>query len=114
MPTLAVVLFALAALGGLFLAVRHFKGQSLPMPVSLIHGAAAATGLVLVILAYFGGGGAATSGLTLPLIILVVAALGGFFLFSFHLRGLRAPNAVVVIHALVAVVGFLALVLAVF
>ena len=41
--------------------------------------------------------------------LLVIAALGGFFLGSFHLRKQLPPKAVVVIHALVAVVGFLLL-----
>ena len=41
--------------------------------------------------------------------LFVVAALGGFFLVSYHLRGQRLPSPVVVIHALVAVAAFLLL-----
>ncbi|HSR70575.1 MAG TPA: hypothetical protein VLU25_21785 [Acidobacteriota bacterium] len=104
---LALILFIVAALGGLFLAVRHFKGQSLPMPVALLHGGLAAAGLILLLVAYFSG----APGLATALLILVVAALGGFFLFSFHLRGQRAPNAAVVIHALVAAAGVVMLLL---
>ncbi len=37
--------------------------------------------------------------------ILVLAALGGFFLLSFHLRGKPQPRVVVVLHALLAVGG---------
>ncbi|HSR49304.1 MAG TPA: hypothetical protein VLV83_00665 [Acidobacteriota bacterium] len=102
---LALILFVVAALGGLFLALRHFKAQSLPMPVALLHGGLAAVGLVLLLTAYFRGAG----GLGTALLILVVAALGGFFLFSFHLRGQRAPNAAVVIHALLAAAGVIVL-----
>lgn len=40
-------------------------------------------------------------------VLLLVAALGGFFLASFHLRQRLPPKAVVVIHAGVAVAGFL-------
>ena len=36
-------------------------------------------------------------------------ALGGFFLASFHLRGKLAPKGVVVLHAGLAVIGFLTL-----
>ncbi len=111
MAQAALALFALAALGGLFLAYRHFKGASLPMPVALVHGFVAATGLVLVALAYFQGGGPSRLGLALA--VLVVAALGGFFLFSFHLRGKRAPSAAVVVHALVAVTAVVLLLTAV-
>ena len=43
------------------------------------------------------------------LLILIVAALGGFFLASFHARKQLPPRAVVFIHAGVAVIGFLLL-----
>ena len=39
----------------------------------------------------------------------VVAALGGFFLASFHARKILPPKGVVVLHAGLAVVGFLLL-----
>ena len=41
--------------------------------------------------------------------LLVVAALGGFYLASRHMKSQIAPKGVVIIHALVAVVGFLLL-----
>ena len=107
MALTALILFALAAVGGLFLAVRHFQQAGLPRPVVLIHGVVAAAALVLLALAYFGGFAAAG----LPLLLLVIAALGGFFLLSFDLRGRRLPSAVVVIHALVAVAGVVTLLL---
>jgi len=110
METIALVLFALAAVGGLVLAVKHFQGAPLPMPVSVIHGGVAAVALVLVLLAYMN---ASAAGLGRPLLALTVAALGGFFLFSYHLRGKRAPNGAVVVHALVAVLGVVLLLLVV-
>jgi cation diffusion facilitator family transporter len=45
----------------------------------------------------------------IALVILAVAALGGFFLASFHLRGTPGPKPVVLVHASVAVIGFLLL-----
>lgn len=110
METIALVLFAVAALGGLFLAVRHFKGATLPIPVAVLHGLLAATGLVLLIVAYLQAGEAAGT-LGLALLLLVLAALGGFFLISFHLRGKRLPSAGVVAHAILAVAGVITLVL---
>lgn len=112
MLTTALVLFALAAVGGLVLAVRHFQGKPLPVPLAVVHGLAAASGLVLVLLAFVAAG-AGGGTLAWALGLLVVAALGGFFLVSFHLRGRRAPSPAVVVHALVAVAGFLALLLVV-
>ncbi len=104
MLTYAVLVFAVAALFGATLAVRRFRDQPLPTPLALLHGLAAATGLVLLLLAVFGGAAAAFA--RAGLVVLVVAALGGFFLFSFHLRQKALPAGVVVIHALAAVAGF--------
>ena len=57
--------------------------------------------------------GNAPAAVTTAFALLVVAALGGFFLASFHLRGRLPPVAVVVIHAGVAAAGVLALLSAV-
>lgn len=97
-------LFALAAVIGLYMATRIFGGNMAPWIAGLLHAAAAATGLVLLLLAYLNGGLAQMA--TIALIVLVIAALGGFFLGSFHLRKQVAPKPVVVIHALAAVIGF--------
>ena len=99
---LAVLLFAAAALGGLILAGLRLRDKPLPMGLALAHGGIAAAGLVALAVAVFGGGLAAE----LPLALFVVAALGGFGLFSSHLRGKALPIPVVVIHAGVAVVAF--------
>lgn len=107
MEIVAAAVFAVAALGGVFLAVRHLRGLELPGAVAVIHGAAAATALVLLAVAVMMndlGGGAAVA-----LVIFVVAALGGFYLASFHLRGERHPTPIVLGHGLIAVVAFLTL-----
>lgn len=108
MLTWATILFALAALGGATLATLHFRGRTpLPMPLALLHGALAATALVLLVLAAmqpgFGGLG------MLALVIFVLAALGGFYLFSFQLRGQPLPSPVVLIHGGAAVLAFVLL-----
>ncbi len=106
MLTWAVIVFALAAVGGLVLASHLFRGQFPPWALSIGHALLGALGLVLLIAAVLGG---AASPANWALIILVVAALGGFFLASFHLRGALPARALVAVHALVAVVGFLVL-----
>jgi hypothetical protein len=109
MITWAAVVFAIAALGGATLATMHFRGRTvLPMPLALLHGLLAATGLVLLIAAAltmpgFGGMGLAA------LVIFLVAALGGFYLFAHTVRGRRLPSPVVLIHGGAAVVAFLLL-----
>lgn len=107
MESIAVVLFAIAALGGLVLALQHFRKANLALPLAVVHGLVAASGLVLLLLAVLGGTASGTA--PIALVLFVVAALGGFFLFSHHLRSKPLPTPVVVIHALVAVVAFLLL-----
>jgi hypothetical protein len=105
----ALIVFAIAALGGLTLAAVYvLQGRLAPWPLSLLHAALGAIGLLLLVYA------AMTTGL-LPgtalaaLVILAIAALGGFYLASIHLRGEVARKPIVFIHAGVAVIGFLAL-----
>ena len=108
---IAAILFALGALGGLVMAVRSFKGQSIPVPLAALHGLLGATGLVLLIVAALLGKASKTA--LIALVVLVIAALGGFYLLSFHIRKQRHPRAVIVVHALVAVIGFLTLLTAI-
>lgn len=107
MLTYAILVFAIAAVGGLVLAASVLRGKLAPWALSLVHALLGATGLILLVLATFGG--ASSTRVTAALGLLVVAALGGFYLASIHLRKQVAPKAVVFIHAGVAVVGFLTL-----
>jgi hypothetical protein len=102
----ALFAFGIAAVGGLILAASVLRGRLAPWALSLVHAALGATGLVLTLLAVLGG---ADGYVPIALGLLVVAALGGFFLASFHLRQQPGPKPVVVIHAGVAVLGFLML-----
>jgi hypothetical protein len=111
MLTWILVLFAVAALGGLTLAVLRFRNQPLPMPLALIHGAVAAIALVMLLVLALGPNGTRIERIALG--GFVVAALGGFFLFSYHIRKRPLPIGVVVIHGLVAVASFVALVMVV-
>ena len=112
MLSLAVIVFAIAAVGGLILALHVLRDRFAPWSLSILHALLGATGLVLVSLAVVGGeGGSLILG---SLLVLVVAALGGFFLASFHLRKRLPPKAIVILHALLAIVGVALLVTAVF
>ncbi|MEO8876837.1 MAG: hypothetical protein ABI461_14685 [Polyangiaceae bacterium] len=106
-----IVLFAIAALGGAFLAALRFQKKELPFPVAILHGLLAASGLVALLLAVVNG--TATGSAKIALGLFVVAALGGFFLFSLHLRKRELPIPVVLVHAVVAVVAFAILVIGV-
>ena len=103
----ALVVFAIAALGGVMLATYVLQGRLAPWALSLLHAGLGAVGLLLLVYA------ALTTGIShtalAALVILAVAALGGFYLASIHLQDKVAPQPVVVIHAGVAVIGFLTL-----
>lgn len=104
----AVILFAIAALGGVVMAVMRFSGRDLPpMGLAILHGVTAAAGLVALLLAVIGS--SVSTMTTVALVGFVVAALGGFYLFSFHLRRQALPIPPVVIHGLLAVVSFVIL-----
>lgn len=109
MVTWALIVFAAAALGGLVMAGQHFQGRSPPSAaIAVIHGAAAATGLVLLLAAVFlqhvGGK------VPLALCLFVLAALGGFTMaLGFHARGKALPSGLVLGHAALAVIAFVIL-----
>jgi hypothetical protein len=113
MFTYALILFAIAAVGGLTMAVMHFRGQTPPrVGIAVLHGVLAAAGLVVLLMAVMSPG--APRAVQAALGIFVVAALGGFGLLSFHLRGRPLPNGLVIGHGALAVVAFLILAVAVF
>jgi hypothetical protein len=111
MLKLAVIVLAIAAVGGLIMAARIFGGKMAPWALSILHALLGATALVLILINVMNG---AAGTLLTAFVLLVVAALGGFYLASFHVRKQLPPKGVVVIHALVAVAGFLLLLGAVF
>ncbi|HHK4654150.1 TPA: hypothetical protein ACQTZB_005045 [Pseudomonas aeruginosa] len=98
----AILCFAAAAVGGMVLAASVLRGRLAPWALSLVHAVMGALGLVLTFATVFQG---AAFPVRVGFVVLIVAALGGFYLASFHLRGRVGPKPVVVIHALAAVTG---------
>jgi hypothetical protein len=111
MLTAALLIFAVAALGGLILATSVLRGRLAPWALSFLHALLGTTGLALLVVVVLQG--AASARVIAALGLLGIAALGGFYLASIHFRGRIAPKAVVFVHASVALVGFLTLVSAV-
>lgn len=103
MLEIAIGIFLVAALGGLFMATQIFRGQKPAVAVALLHGPLAAAGIFLVFWLWMQTGASTLIGTAFG--VLVLAALGGFFLVSFHMRDKPHPKPVVIIHALVAVIG---------
>jgi len=107
----ALLIFAIAAMGGLVLAASVLRGRLAPWVISVLHALLGATGLCLLVLVVMQG--TAPARVSAALGLLVLAALGGFYLASLHLRGRIAPKAIVFVHAGIAVTGFLTLLSAV-
>jgi hypothetical protein len=103
----ALLVFAIAAIGGLVLAASVLRSRLAPWALSAIHAALGATGIVLLLVMMLQGSG--TGRTTAALGLFLVAALGGFYLASQHLSGKIGKKSVVAVHASVAVVGFLTL-----
>lgn len=109
MLKIAILIFAIGAVGGLVLANSVLRGRLAPWALSLIHAALGATGLILTAIVVLGGATDLASIVPIALVILAVAALGGFYLASFHLRQATPAKGVVLVHAGIAVIGFLLL-----
>ena len=104
----ALVLFAIAALGGVAMAVMRFRGaERPPTGLALLHGALAAAGIIVLIVAMLSTPNPAQA--RTALVLFIVAALGGFYLFAQHVQKRALPIPVILVHALIAVIGFLIL-----
>ncbi|MGS1117759.1 hypothetical protein [Castellaniella sp. UC4442_H9] len=101
----ALWFFGIGALGGLVLASSVLRDKFAPWALSVVHALLGAIGLILLIVGLVEG--SATQPVLVGFIILLIAALGGFFLASFHLRKRLPPKAIVFTHAILAIIGFL-------
>jgi hypothetical protein len=105
---LIIVLFALAAIIGLTMAIAAFRGRFPPVPSAVLHGLLAASAIVLLLIAVLSQGFAGPA--AWALVLLLIAALGGLTLaLGFHARSKPLPKGMVAGHALIAVIGLLLL-----
>ncbi len=113
MFTTAVLLIALGAVVGLYMAIQHFKGRTPPKTgIAILHGLLAVSGVIVLLLGIWEIGFGTAH--TWALLLFGLAALGGLYLVSHHMRQRPLPNGVIVIHGLVAAVAFLVLLTAVY
>ena len=112
MMATAAVLFALAAIGGLVMAVIRFRGADRPpSAIAMAHGLLAAAALTLLV---YATATAHVPGIAVvALVILIVVALVGLALnLVYHDKLRPLPKTTIVIHGVVAVIGFVLLLLA--
>lgn len=103
-----LIIFAIAAIGGLVLASFVLRGEFAPWLVGGLHALIAALGLVLLVLLLIDEG-AGNTRLVASFALLLIAALFGFGLGALHLRKQLPPKAVVLVHAGFAVAGVVTL-----
>ncbi|MEJ2376303.1 MAG: hypothetical protein P8Y53_10655 [Pseudolabrys sp.] len=115
MLTAGFTLLTLAVLAGSLLAVLHMReNKALPAwPWAALHGLAAVGGLILLALSLGGptrGAAQGTAGFGAgAAAILALAALFGAMLVSARVRCGQVPGALIAVHAMIAVSGFVVL-----
>ena len=107
------VLFLLAALGGLAMAGIRFSGnRNPPVWLAMAHGGLAVAGVALLAFAVLAGGAPAAA--MWSLVLFLVAAAGGTVLFlAYEWKRELLPVWLVLVHAVIAVAGFLLLVVSI-
>jgi hypothetical protein len=117
-PTLVLqtsaILLTISAIGGATMAVIRFGGKPHPPAwLAMLHGFLSAAAVTLLLYATFTVG--LPSIANIALVLFVVAALGGVVLnLNYHWKQVPLPKGIVVVHAAIAVVGYVLLLMAVF
>jgi hypothetical protein len=102
----SIILFAVAAVLGLTVAITILKNKQTNKGVAVIHGLFAATALIILIVYALGNTG---RNVTMEIVLFIIAAIGGIILISRDLMKKPGPKGLVIIHALVAVISFIML-----
>lgn len=105
MLIIAIIFFALAALLGLFLLTYVLQGKETPKGVAFTHGPLAVIGLILLIIYAI----LYSPSPIVSIIVFVLAALGGLMMIFRDLTGKSVPKWMAAGHGIVAVIGFISL-----
>lgn len=101
---LSVILLGVAVVMGIGLAIGHFTGERPPLfAVGLVHGIVAIVGIIALMVSSRGTD--ATSIQTSLMIFLAVVVIG-IVMFVLRRQRKALPNALIVVHGLLAVVGY--------
>ena len=102
----SIALFALAAVAGLTILVSWLNKRNASRTVVYLHGLFAASALVLLAVFSFNQ---PENFPKYSLLLFVLAALGGFYMFARDMRGKSSPLGLAGAHALLAIAGFVLL-----
>jgi predicted tellurium resistance membrane protein TerC len=103
-----IIIFAIAAIFGLLNLIAILSDKTTSKPVVYTHGIFAAVGLILLIIFVINAAGNSP---ILSLVLFIIVALVGFFLFARDLSHKPGPKAVALIHGIVAVIAFIILII---
>ena len=103
-----LILFAIAALLGILILKNWLSGKNASRSLAYSHGAMAAIALVLLLVYLISN---RTNWLTLSTVLFAAAALIGFYLFFRDINGKMSATWIAVLHGVVALAGFLFLLL---
>jgi len=108
----ATVLFVLAALGGLVMAgIRFARTHNPPAWLAMLHGLLAASGLTLLAYSVFTGPVPPLATVALGLFLLAAGG-GAVMSLAYKWRQRLLPSWLVIAHAVLAIAGFLSLLMA--
>jgi hypothetical protein len=108
---ITIALFALAAIVGIIILKNWLTSSETSRTVVYLHGILAAAGLILLIVFAVQNPGNYPR---VSIILFVIGALGGFYMFAEDLKKRFSPMWLAVVHALLGVAGFLLLLFFVF
>lgn len=100
---IALVVLAVAAAGGLTLAIAIVRQRPFPASVGYLHGAVGLSGVVVLAIAVF----ARSQGLPVnsALLLFSFAVVGGLFVLLFRLQRELPPTFMVILHGVAALTG---------
>lgn len=105
MLLLTIFVFALAALMGVILIWFLLRNKNTPKGLAIIHGTTAGIGILLLVAVLF----TSQTKPYLSLAFFILAAIGGFTMMYRDIFGKSLPKWLAVGHGLIAVVGFVLL-----
>ena len=109
MLSLALIIFAVAALLGVYLLIHILNNKNTPKGVVIIHGSIAACGILLIIIYSLRNQSPLAS-----LLVLILAAIGGFYMFWLDITDRKLPKMLAVGHGVIALLGIALLVAFIF
>ncbi|MDQ3072397.1 MAG: hypothetical protein M3Q97_03915 [Bacteroidota bacterium] len=100
----AIIIFAIAALMGLYLLTYILRNKVTPKAIALIHGPLGLIGLIILII--YAAGNDSDENHIVSIILFTAAAAGGLVLITKDILNMSVPKWLAIMHGLIAVTAF--------